>query len=805
MDQLVISVGSGRRSKTWKQEYLSWDEFVKKLSKWDVKRYKVAEYQKMKGQQRYATKVAEIKDTKAFVGGSIKGDRRTKETVESRSMLTLDADSIESLEDFLFDVDMALDGVQYLIHSTLSHTPDAPRVRLLVPLNQEVDAEKHEAVARKIADNIGLEYFDRTTFDVNRLVYFPSKLMDAETIMFENDLGFEPLDVDSVLGEYFDWTNMGEWARHAGEEERNLLHMKKDDPLNKPGNIGVFNRTYSITDAIDTFLSDKYEQTDDGRYTYIGGSTAGGLVIYDNDTFCHSHHSTDPISGQMVNAYDLVRIHKYGNLDYGMGEAGKMGKMPSDKMMKTLMDKDKNCKKTRIEEKRNGITSDFSDEDFDIEEEKEEAEDWESALLDMDGDEVLLTAKNLELILTKGSMQGVLAYNEITNRQVLLKPAPWMRENELEQFDKKDEIPWTNNDMHRMQHWLFDKYQIRSKDALINAFVTVCLERSYNPIKTYIESQEWDGVERAETVFIDMVGAEDSPYVRQVTRKTLLGAVMRLYDPGCKFDYMPVLVGGQGVGKSTIIEKLAVKQAWYNGSLTDFKGKEAGEQLQAGWIFEIGELAAMSKSGIEEVKNFITNPSDKFRPPYGAMVEEYPRKNVFFGTTNKMDFLVDKTGNRRFFPITTKRMPEGQEHWNTIPMNKKGDAGFEYIAQLWAEVYQWFKGGEAQFLDNEIIDIATKIQKAHTVIDDLEERLLEWLDEPEEADEFEIGDPIIREKVTTRQIYKEVMNGQEAIVPRQISNQIKLIMNNLEGWEHRKAIRVMEDGKEKTVAGYVKL
>ena len=193
--------------------------------------------------------------------------------------------------------------------------------------------------------------------------------------------------------------------------------------------------------------------------------------------------------------------------------------------------------------------------------------------------------------------------------------------------------------MHRMQHWLFDKYQIRSKDALINAFVTVCLERSYNPIKSYIESQEWDGVERAESIFIDTVGAEDSAYVRQVTRKTLLGAVKRLYEAGCKFDYMPVLVGGQGIGKSTIIEKLAVKQAWYNGSLTDFKGKEAGEQLQAGWIFEIGELAAMSKSGIEEVKNFITNPSDKFRPPYGAMVEEYPRKNVFFGTTNKMDYL----------------------------------------------------------------------------------------------------------------------------------------------------------------------
>ncbi|AXN58315.1 DNA helicase [Bacillus phage Wes44] len=810
MDELVISFGSGRRSKTWKQEYLTWNDFVKRLSKWEEKRVTVAEYKKLKAnKKKYASKIADLKDGKAFVGGAIKGDRRTKETVETRSMLTLDADSIEDLEGFLFDVEMVLDGVQYLVHSTLSHTPEEPRLRLLVPLSEEVDADKHEAIARKIAGNIGMGNFDRTTFDVNRLVYLPSKLMDAETIMYDNVTGFEPLDVDKVLDEYFDWTNMGEWDRHEGEEERNHLHMKKDDPLNKPGNIGVFNRTYSITDAIDTFLSDKYELCDDGsgRYTYVGGSTAAGLVIYDDDTFCHSHHSTDPISGQMVNAYDLVRIHLYGDSDYGMGDAGKIGKMPSDKRMAVLMDKDKLCKKTRIEEKRQGIMSDFSDEDFDdvTAAEPVEVEDWETEL-DMEGEDYLLTAKNLMLILTKGPMEGVLAYNEITNRPVMLKPAPWMGKNDEDRFEGKDEVPWTNNDMHRMRHWLFDMYDFRSKDALIDAFITVCLERSYNPIKRYIEAQEWDGIERAESIFIDMVGAEDNAYVRQVTRKTLLGAVTRLYRPGSKFDYMPVLVGGQGVGKSSLLERLAVKQAWYNGSLTDFKGKEAGEQLQAGWIFEIGELAAMNKSGIEEVKNFLTLTTDKFRPAYGAMAEEYPRKAVFFGTTNKMDFLVDKTGNRRFMPITVKRMPEGKEHWNTIPMNKPGDAGYEYIAQLWAEVYQWYKAGETVFLDNEIIDIATKIQKDHTMVDDFEERLLEWLDEPEEADEFEIGEPMLRTKVTSRDIYKQVLNGSDPVIPRQISNQIKLIMNNLDGWEHKKSIRYIdENGKEKVGAGYIRI
>ncbi|AFE86284.1 P-loop containing nucleoside triphosphate hydrolase [Bacillus phage PBC1] len=806
MDELVISLGSGRRSKTWKQQYLSWDELVAKLSVWEEKRVTVEEYKKLKAsrKQKDITFVADLKDTKAFVGGAIKGDRRTKETVESRSILTLDADNIDNQEEFMAKVDEVLGDNHYLIHSTLSHTPDNVRLRLLVPLSEEIDAEKHEAVARKIADNIGLEYFDRTTFDVNRLVYFPSKLMDATTVWHESPYGYEPLDVDSVLGEYFDWTNMGEWARHAGEEERNALHRKKDNPLDKPGTIGLFNRTYSITEAIATFLSDKYEETDDGtgRYTYVGGSTAGGLVIYDNDTFCHSHHSTDPISGQMVNAYDLVRIHKYGNLDYGMGEAGKMGKMPSDIQMKKMMDKDINCKKQDILEQRASMMSDFSGEDFDIEDKPVIVEDWE-AELDRENGEYTLTARNLRLVLTKGPMDGVLAYNEVALRPVMRKAPAWADvdniESDRERFEGKTEVNWTDNDMFRMQDWLFDKYQFRNKDAITSTLMTVCLERAYNPLKDYIRSLEWDGSPRAETLFIDWLAAEDNEYTRQVTRKSLLGAMWRVFKPGTKYDYMPVLVGPQGNGKSSLLKKLAITDDWFNDNVKELKGKEAQEQLQAGWIFEMGELDIMGKSSIEELKHFITQTTDKFRQSYGKLVEPYPRKAVFFGTTNRTDFLIDKTGNRRFLPITTGKMPKGQAHWNKLT----GDAEKHYFGQLWAEVYQWYKQGEGVFLDDDMTEEAMKMQKAHTYVDDFEELLLEWLDEPEEADEFEIGEPMLRTKVTSRQIYKEVLNGQETTVPRKIGNQIKMIMDGLPNWEFKKSIRhTDETGKVRVSSGY---
>lgn len=801
--EVAVSFGSSRKAKKWNTDLIDWGAFVKKLSKFEDKGVTVAEYAAMSKPER-----ADLKDGKAFVGGFIKGDNRKKGNIESRSMLTLDADSIDSLEAFvsMVELELGLEGTAYVIYSTLSHTPKKPRLRLIIPLSEEVDADKHEAIARMVASKIDMESFDRTTFDVNRLMYMPCKLTDAETVWIAEE--GEPLDVDAVLGEYFDWTNWEEWARHRDDEERTLRALRKaEDPTSKAGHVGVFCRTYTISEAIAEFLSDKYEPCDDAddRFTYVGGSTAGGLVVYDNDTFCHSHHSTDPISGQMVNAYDLVRIHLYGHLDDAA--AGKLiaGKRPSDKMMNVKVDKDKQCKRTVMQEKEKSFAEDFGDIEYDEESteeqtsddsqpgEKEDPDAWKEQLA-MEGNEILPTTHNFALLIDNGRFKGRFAFNEFTSSFDILKPVPWRRK---EEWANGKIVKWSDRDATELRTWIEKAYDLRRKDMLDDAHKHVSYSNSYHPIKDYIESAEWDGVPRAETIFIDMVGAEDSNYVRQVTRKTLIAAVKRLYEPGSKFDYMPVLVGGQGIGKSTILGKLAVRPEWFNESLDDFDGKKAGEHLQAGWIFELGELAAMGKSGIEDVKRFITLTTDKYRAAYAENVQEYPRKNVFFGTTNRMDFLFDKTGNRRFMPIKVNRMPEGKAHWDVIPMEKKGDAGFEYIHQLWAEVYTWYMAGEGVFLDSKTTREAEAMQKAHTSVDDFEEELIAWLDTPEEADEFEIGEPITRTEVTAQMIYKQVMNGQESIVPTPIGKKIKLIMDNMEGWE--KATFRVDNGSGKKV------
>ena len=162
----------------------------------------------------------------------------------------------------------------------------------------------------------------------------------------------------------------------------------------------------------------------------------------------------------------------------------------------------------------------------------------------------------------------------------------------------------------------------------------VSVERLYHPIKNYLSALKWDGVERLDTLLVDYLGAEDTPYVRAVTRKTLVAAVARIYRPGTKFDSILVLNGSQGIGKSTLFSKLG--GSWYSDSLSisDMKDKTAPEKLQGYWILELGELAGIKKMDVETVKSFITRTDDKYRQSYGVSVESHPRSCIIVGTTN---------------------------------------------------------------------------------------------------------------------------------------------------------------------------
>ncbi|MEV3023878.1 virulence protein E, partial [Paenibacillus larvae] len=401
MLELDIAFGKNRSDKNWKNEFLTWDEFVDRLRKVRRTGETMAEYSKMDNINK-----ARVKDGPAFVGGFIRGGRRKKENLETRSLITLDVDQGD--ENFLFCCDLVLDGTAYVIYSTHSHRPKKPKYRLIIPTDRTMNPDEYAAVSRKIAEQIGMQYFDKTTFDVHRLMYLPSCSNDAKPILevFEG----EPLGVDEVLDQYLDWKDPLEWPRHESDKAKRRAAAKMEDPRGKQGLVGVFCRCYTISEAIDEFLPGVYEPTEQAnRYTYVGSSSYGGLVIYDDDTFAYSHHESDPISGREVNAFDLVRIHKFGQLDDKASEKTNITKLPSYTAMRAFANEDKNVKREMWDE--------LSEHCDNISEEEDEDDDaWVDKLkMNQNTGYPHATSGNVELILSHGEWKKVLAYDAFGN------------------------------------------------------------------------------------------------------------------------------------------------------------------------------------------------------------------------------------------------------------------------------------------------------------------------------------------------------------------------------------------------------
>lgn len=325
-------------------------------------------------------------------------------------------------------------------------------------------------------------------------------------------------------------------------------------------------------------------------------------------------------------------------------------------------------------------------------------ENWKAALERDRMDKVKANSRNLEKILSNGKFKG-LAYDEFKHQEVIKDDLPWRERNAT----TSDYEPWLGADDSRLRHYLNKEYDIKGNGVITDAFIEVTRKKGFHPIKEYIESFKWDGVERLETLFIDYLGADDNEYVRTVTRKHLIAGVYRIYEPGCKYDQMLVLVGGQGIGKSTIIKKLGGK--WFSDSLDNLDGKEAGEHLQAAWIIEIAELSALKRSEIEEIKKFLSKTEDKYRVAYDRVVSEFLRKCLFFGTTNNHDFLKDQTGNRRFFPVVVNIEKRKFDVFK--------DLTDEVIGQIWAEALHYYLNGEDIILPEHVKKMAELVQENH--------------------------------------------------------------------------------------------
>jgi predicted P-loop ATPase len=821
---MKIATAPSRSSKRWRTTEVSWDWLLDRLRTPKRTGETMAEYRRMTKEEQ-----SHRKDVGGFVGGAIEGGRRVSGAVRERWLLTLDADDAKADD---WEEVTSLYDWRMCVYSTHSHTPEHPRLRWIIPVRRAMSPEEYQACARKMAELIGMDTMDPTTFQPERLMYWPSCSEDAEYVFHEQDGPIlNPDELLRLYGSGEAWKDVSLWPLGQREQEVVVREAKRQgDPTEKNNIVGRFCRVYDVPAAIDRWLSDVYEpcEASPGRFTYVKGSSSGGAVLYDHDKFLYSHHATDPAGGQLLNAFDLVRIHLFGEQDNGHEQVS-IEKRPSYKAMSAMVSEDPEFIKAQAAERIASINADFADleESPDCETGQESPEHEPSTKsaekaarkgvksaekgaddqVDLSWTEELEynrktgemdpTIQNAVLILGHDpKLAGKVALNEFSGRPTLRGPVPWRP-------GAKDGDLWKDSDEASLRLYMEKYWKFKGKDKINDAIAIVLEQNAYHPVREYLQSLEWDGVERLDTMLVRYMAAEDNKYVHAVTRKWMCGAVKRVFEPGCKFDSMLVLVGGQGIGKSRL--GYILSRGWFTDSLTRMDGKEAYEAIRGAWIVELSELAAARKSEIEAQKQFVSAQVDNYRPAYGKNVAEFKRQCVFYATTNDTEPLRDNTGARRYWPVQCPGVNEGQH----IGLEEEVD-------QLWAEAVVRYRAGESLWLDDAgLAGYAQVMQEAYSERDEWFGLIQEYLDipitpdweskTPEErrawirGDSLETWDEldlVQRETVSSTEIRVECFGEDRAGVRGndQTGRRISKIMGQMPGWKKQKTLR--------RVAGY---
>lgn len=815
---MKIATAGSRTSRRWKTIDVSWDWLLERLRTPKRTGETMREYRSMSRDEQSARK-----DVGGFVGGALSGGRRTAAAVTERWLVTLDADAASpgDWENFT-----ALWDCRACLYSTHSHTPEAPRLRWVIPLRRAVTPEEYPAVARKVAEWIDIEQMDPTTYQPERLMYWPSCPEDGEYVFREQD--GPVLDPDSVLAEYGAggaWRDASLWPISEKETTVVLREARRQgDPETKPGIVGKFCRAFDIDAAIERFLPGVYTPCElpsgQPRYTYVAGSSSGGAVVYEDGKFLYSHHATDPAGGMLCNAFDLVRVHKFGEMDADCQQQ-EITRRPSYQAMCAFVTGDEACRRAFLAEHLAEADADFADMGELAGRDKpgvaqagtpeqtaagthapaqEQTTDdtWLAELgVNRKTGEADSTITNAALILRNDPrLRGAFAINQFSMRPVVRRDLPWRR--------AKDGDLWEDADDANLLLYMEQTWRLVGENKIRNAWTVVANENAYHPVREYLDGLCWDGTERLDTLLVRYMGAEDTPYTRAVTRKWMTAAVKRMYQPGCKFDAMLVLVGAQGIGKSRLAAILS--RGWFTDSLTCMDGKEAYEAIRGSWIIEVAELAAARRSEQEAQKKFISSQVDTYRPAYGRNVVSLPRQCVFYGSTNDMEPLKDDTGARRYWPV----LCAGVNHGQHIGLEEEVD-------QLWAEAVVRYRAGETLWLDDQAVaEEAQAAQERMTVQDTALGELMEYLDTPlpdnwesrtpEERRAYIWGDTLddhaaathLRTCVSAVEVRVELLGEPRATFKRdQVSAGILSALNRAPGWtKGKKRIRIRGYGAQ---------
>ena len=388
MRDLPVAYGNSRMAKKWSNKTIKYEDLIERLKNTKRTTETVAEYKKMSKADRDS-----VKDTSGcFVAGKLKDGRRDKESVVSRSMISQDVDHANAA--YIDNIKM-LSPYDSIIYSTHSHTPQEPRLRHVYPLTRDVSPDEYAAISRYLAAEQGIEQFDECSFRPNQLMYYPSTPMDGEYV-FEHIEG-DWLDPDVFLAAHPDWRDCSLLPTTPHESEVKKAGKKQEDPLGKGGVVGAFCRCYGIREAIEKFLSDVYEPSAmEGRYDYIPADSTAGVQIYD-DKFAYSHHATDPACGLLLNSFDLVRVHKFGEDGF--------------KDMCEFAVKDEKVGKLMLEEKRAEAAAEF--------------EDWDKGLQRDKSGDLINNLHNINLILANDDYMKNIVFNPLADGMEIKGPVPW--------------------------------------------------------------------------------------------------------------------------------------------------------------------------------------------------------------------------------------------------------------------------------------------------------------------------------------------------------------------------------------------
>ncbi len=408
--------------------------------------------------------------------------------------------------------------------------------------------------------------------------------------------------------------------------------------------------------------------------------------------------------------------------------------------------------------------------DFSVEDVKERLSTNDKGIVNQTIDNCMFVFRNDPIL------KGAICHNDLTDKTDIRKNIGW---------EKPECGGLRDVDVNQIEWYLERTYGLKNYKAIGKALSIIASENHFHPIKEYLENLEWDGVSRVAEVLPKYLGADRSVYTTEVTTLMMKAAIHRIYEPGCKYEIMVCLVGGQGAGKSTLFRFLAIKDEWASDDLRRLDDDNIYRKLQGHWIIEMAEmLATVNAKTVEDIKSFLSRQKDNYKIPYEVHPEDRPRQCIFVGTSNTLDFLpLDRTGNRRFAPVMVHPERVKKHILEDEAESRK------YIDQLWAEMMVLYRDEKQHKLkfSKETEQYLKDIQKEFMPEDTKVGVIQSWLD------------GCLEEYVCSMMIYKEALDhpGEE---PKQWElREINDIMNNsITGWSADKQHRFDKYGQQRS-------